>query len=618
MDGVCERGIFFIILGILVWSPLALAAAPPLEFAVVEILTALALALWGVRLWSQRGFRLLWPPVCWGVLAFVLYTIALAPFAPVSAPARQQTAQVIVYGALFFLVLHNFNRRDSATIASMTVIAVGFAVAVAAVVQYTTHPATIWGVARAGQYLRRASGTFLNPNNMAGYLAMIVPLALGFAIMGRRPAVTNVLLAYAALAMMAAIGISLSRGGILATALGLALFCVLLFLQRDFWVPAIITLVCLVTLGILCLTQVNSIQKRMGQIFSGDKVEDQRVFYWQAALRLFDEHKLWGAGPGQFDAEFPSVRPPQVQNRPQFVHNEYLNLLCEWGAAGAIIVGATIGLLFAGAAKTWKILRPGQNELGSARGDRTAFIFGASLGLIALLLHCVVDFNLHMPAVAITAVTLMALLTGTRRFSTERFWKNPRRHGKILLMFVVAGLAIFLGAQAVRSGMAAWWRQEADRPSASGEQILACLQKAHAWAPDNYVVDCALGEYWWALSAQGNSEWQPQATNALVWYGRALAADPFDGFSATRCGMCLDWLGETNEAESYFARAAKNDPNSAFVAMEEGRHYAALGDVDKARHWLYLSMATRWSPDAYWQYQLLERQTKDAFPPGYR
>ena len=135
VDRVCERGILGAVLAILVWGPLAYGAVrvnpdsaevPHLYgLLVIQGLTALAVVLWAARFFTQRPFRLLWPPICWAVLAFVLYAIVRCQMAELEYAARQNLQCVILYGALFFVIVNNFNRRESATTAALVLIAVG-------------------------------------------------------------------------------------------------------------------------------------------------------------------------------------------------------------------------------------------------------------------------------------------------------------------------------------------------------------------------------------------------------------------------------------------------------------------------------------------------------------
>ena len=74
-DNWCERGILGLVLAILVFGPLATGAVRPPDFLVLQGLTLGVLLLWSVRLWLTPKPRLLWPPICWTVMAFTLYAI---------------------------------------------------------------------------------------------------------------------------------------------------------------------------------------------------------------------------------------------------------------------------------------------------------------------------------------------------------------------------------------------------------------------------------------------------------------------------------------------------------------------------------------------------------------
>ena len=78
---------------------------------------------------------------------------------------------------------------------------------------------------------------------------MTVPLALSYTLMSRFKPTLKVLCAYCALAMLAGIGVSLSRGGILATSATLLVFCLALLFQRGYWLPALGVLAAIGCLG---------------------------------------------------------------------------------------------------------------------------------------------------------------------------------------------------------------------------------------------------------------------------------------------------------------------------------------------------------------------------------
>src|SRR5437870_1484244 len=70
LDKWCERGILGLVLGILMFGPLATGAVRTPDFLVIQGLTVGVILLWGLRLWLSPRPRFLWPPICWAVVAF--------------------------------------------------------------------------------------------------------------------------------------------------------------------------------------------------------------------------------------------------------------------------------------------------------------------------------------------------------------------------------------------------------------------------------------------------------------------------------------------------------------------------------------------------------------------
>ncbi len=153
----------------------------------------------------------------------------------------------------------------------------------------------------------------------------------------------------------------------------------------------------------------------------------------------------------------------------------------------AIVAGAC-ALLFYGAWKTWPALRPVDPLTGNEqKSDKSAFLLGASMGLVTILFHSVVDFNMHVPANAVIVIVLMALITGYWRFKTERAWKDPGTAGKIVLTLLVLAAGAFLAVAGARGGREAYWQNLADNDKAPWDRRLAGLEEACQVEPANYV-----------------------------------------------------------------------------------------------------------------------------------
>jgi O-antigen ligase len=612
---LCERGILAAVLAILIWGPLAYGSVrvnPETQegahlygLLVIQGLTALAAALWAVRIFTQQPFRLLWPPICWAVLAFVIYAIVRCSEAEMAYAARQNLQCVILYGALFVVIVNNLNRRESATAAAVALIAVGVGESFFAFYQFMTHYAKIWVELKPAAYVLRGSGTYKNPNSFAGFTEMVLPLALAYTVLSRFSATVQVLLGYSALVRMAGVMVSQSRGGIAAMVVSLAAFCVVLLFQPDYWWRGALALAVLGAAVLVLVQQFGAVEDRFG----GGLIDkgDGRVFYWKAAERIFQEHPWWGAGPGSFQYLYPRVANVYAQAVPRNAHNDYLNTLCEWGLAGFAIVMAALALLLDGVIRVWPFVTRGPAGLGSKNSSRAAFVLGAALGLLAILIHSMVDFNMQVPANAVTAISLMALLTAHWRFGTERFWFNPGSFGKVLLAAAAAGAVWFLGREGLQAGREFYWL-ESGLNAATWERQVEDFKRAERIQPGNYITDYMLGESYRIHAWQGNAGSDDLAREAMPWLERAMALNPYDYETWLSYGRCLDWLDRPKEATRYFVQGLELFPHSARAQWMFASHCLVLRNYSIAQFWLGLSMQVAPSPEAEGYLEMLKER----------
>jgi O-antigen ligase/Tfp pilus assembly protein PilF len=590
-DRWCERGILGLVLAILVFGPLAIGATRALPFLIIQGLTLGVMLLWGARFWLSSRPQLLWPPICWAVVAFAGYAIVRYLNADIEYLARQELIRVLVYACLFLAILNNLHRQESTRIVSGTLIFLAMAISGYAIYQFLAHSHRVWYFEVRHDF--GASGTYISRNHLGGFLEMLLPLGLAYTLTSRLKPVTKVFLGYASLVILAGIAVTISRGTYASTAVALALFFGVLLFHRTYRLPALVLLVVVVAAGAYYLPKSFPVQARLKPVIEGQgrMEEDSRVLLWQAAIRIWQENPWWGVGPAHYDYRFRQVRPAQVQLRPAWAHNDYLNTLAEWGLVGLGIVASALVLMGLGVLKTWSFVRGKPRGLGEERNsNKFAFVLGASLGLAAILVHSVVDFNMHIPANAILAITLMALLSSHLRFATDRYWVRVKPWGKVVAsVLVLAGLG-YLGQQGWHRTAESVWLQRAAGASAFSPAQAACLKNAFAAEPMNAETAYAIGYAYRVQSSEGGKNYRELVEQAMEWFGRSIKLNPWRGDGYAGCGWCLDWLGRTAESGQYFERAAELEPNGYFMAANIGRHYIEAGDFAAAKPWFERSL----------------------------
>lgn len=132
LDKYCERGILGLVLAILIYTPLAFGGCPQVPvgsrldlilvnpFLVVLGIVPVILALWAARLWINAHPQLLWPPICWAVVAFAVYAIIRYFTADIEYVARLEMIQVLTYAFLFLVIVNNLHRQESARIIALS------------------------------------------------------------------------------------------------------------------------------------------------------------------------------------------------------------------------------------------------------------------------------------------------------------------------------------------------------------------------------------------------------------------------------------------------------------------------------------------------------------------
>jgi O-antigen ligase len=536
--------------------------------------------------------------MCFAVAAFAIYAIVRYRTAEIEYVARLEIIRILVYAFVFFVIVGNLHGKQAVQWFVYAILTVAVALSFYAIYQFTANSdRVLWAFK---PYAHRGSGTYISPNHLAGFLEMLLPLAVSYTLVGRTKVLSRIFLGYAALAILAGIAVTVSRGAWIATVFSLILLFGFLCAYRAYRLPAFIFFACILAATAYLAPKSYFFQKRTTGLFSNGRLDDDARFaLWEPAFRIWGNNLWCGAGPAHFDREFRAYRPEAVQLQPEFVHNDFLNTLTDYGIAGAAIIVAALALLFVGIWKTWRVVRPTPLDIGdSKRSNKFAFLLGASCGLAALLAHSAVDFNMHIPANALLAVALMAWLTSHTRFATDRYWFTVRPWGNVVMTLILVAVAGYLTWQACRHAAEIKWLRRATMAATFSTEEVGFLKNAFAAEPRNPDTAYHIGEGLRHHSQEGGQfyegqeglDWHHLGEEAMQWFERTTKLDPWHAYGYLGQGWCLDWLEKTNESPRWFARAETLDPNGYYMVANIGVHYVQTGDYAAARSWFERSL----------------------------
>lgn len=622
IDTWLERVILALVLGVLVFGTLAFGGVRPGEFVVLWWLVLAATALWIVRIWSAPRFRFLWPPLCWAILPFVAYAVWRSRWADIEFIARQEILQ-IVFAALFLLIIvNNLYGQESTRVLSFALVFLGMSIAMYGVFQWLRSSDTVWGFARSASYEGRASGSFICPNHLAGFLEMVLPLGITLAVMGRARTVVRVLLIYASLMVMAGLAATQTRAAWIAGAAALVFLGIFMLRTRGQRWLALAVLAVLGTTG-YWLYQRTAAPRVQGTQLTGHGREI-RLRLWSAAWQLSRENPSWGVGPDHFDYRYPQVREAadRTQGRPGRVHNDYLNTLVDYGAVGLLLALLPLGVTAWMVVRCWPHMQRSGSDLGQKRSNRAAIVLGASAGLVALLVHSFFDFNMHIPSNAFLAVALMALIATHMRFATERFWFTARWPLAITATLALAGILAWLSPQALSRARETALLRRAEKMDDGTLEKIALMQRAFELDPKNFELAFDIGEQFRAMAVAGAEGHETHAAEAARWFERVIALNEWHVNARLHLGMSLDLLGKYDEATPHLRKALELDPNHWYPRAMMGWHEFQQERYQPAYDWLLKSLNLNWTsnPLARTYFEASERmlQNRPVFPPQPR
>ncbi|MDP3919484.1 MAG: O-antigen ligase family protein [Candidatus Omnitrophota bacterium] len=272
----------------------------------------------------------------------------------------------------------------------------------------------VWGLLRAGsgdeiftwsaveRHQGYVKGPFLNRNHCAGFLELVMGTQLGLILhamlKGRllRAVVWTSALVISAAALMR----TGSRTGI--ACLGISLVCYSILLWRSsaeirrkaLWFLLCTSLAAIV--GVVAGWKVLSF--RIFELSDHLVSFEGRFSAWSEVIRMIQDHRWSGIGLGNFEWVYPGYQPGELIFTWHHALNDYLELAAELGIPAFM-------LLFSAFASLWFLCN---RRLYRMQRSSHSVAWGAMVGVSALALHGLNDYNFAIPANVLIFMILFA------------------------------------------------------------------------------------------------------------------------------------------------------------------------------------------------------------------
>lgn len=524
------------------------------------------------------------------------YLVLRGSLSPVAYLAREDMALVAIWFCVWALVAVVFS-RSGFRMALVWMLGGLVVVNLAMAFWQAAFDPGFWflpGYSRT--YLDRAGGVFNNPNHLAAFLAALAPFFAAVAIWGRTGPHRRILLAFLGALCLLGLALTQSRGGFLAAGAGLGtLVCLAAWLHRSAWrerrgLALSMAALVLVAVGALAAVNFEGLQKRFGDGGFSRAAEANRPLLWEAAFEQNAEAPLAGTGSRTFFYFSRRFRSPEMHVsvlEADFAHNDYVQMLADYGWIGLGLLGLVI--VFHGASGL-RLFRRYSREYEactrlSLQSRHLALTVGAMAGLAALGVHALVDFHLHVPAVAVIAALFLGILGNPGHPPRKRHarWRFPVASLSRIAVPLAGAALLIAGTSFVRSE----WHFERARKLFAGEndlRLFGHLRRARVLDPANPFAHSLSGHA--HLYAIDGSMPQPVRESYLEkarsHFEAGLDRFPQDIYAMLGLASCLDALERHDEAEAALDRARTWAPLYGNIMHAQGAHFLLVGDLDRA------------------------------------
>jgi O-antigen ligase len=335
--------------------------------------------------------------------------------------------KTLAYICLFVLTIALVNTEDRIRTILKTFFISGLFQASYGALMTLTHLEYIFLMKKVN-YIGLATGTFVNRNHFSNYLVMCAAagtalLLIEFSLQkvaSWKERIINILRFIMSKKMLLRIGIALIVVGIVLSRsrMGNTSFFISLILAGCLWMiltkrisrKAIILLISFIVIDLWVVGNwfgFEKVQARIQNTSSSTETRDEVV---RDTLVYIKDFPAVGSGGGSYYSVYPYYKSPDVNGYYNHTHNDYLQIMSEYGLIGISFIAIFV-LSSAFIAIRTMIKR--KNPI------MQAVSFTCLMTIFALLMHSLVDFNLQMMANAASAVIILALCWVARHMPTN-------------------------------------------------------------------------------------------------------------------------------------------------------------------------------------------------------
>jgi O-antigen ligase len=263
-----------------------------------------------------------------------------------------------------------------------------------------------------------ATGTFVYKNHFANFIMMCAAAGIGLLVTSLQKdrnsspkdfirSIATTMLSSKALIRIAiaimVIGLVMSRSRMGNTAFFLAMTIVgfaSLYLIKNKTRGLTILVVSMFIIDLFIVSAYFGLEKVQDRLVNTSLEAESRDEVIKDALPMIFDYPLFGTGGGSFYSTFPKYQSAEIHHFYDHAHNDYIQMVIEYGIISTSIMAGMIAFLLY---KAFRVMRRKQHSILKGAS------FACSMVLIGMLTHMTVDFPLQAYANACYFTIFLAL-----------------------------------------------------------------------------------------------------------------------------------------------------------------------------------------------------------------
>lgn len=557
---------------VLFLSPLIAGKLTPIPSLAMQILVLLAGVAWLVRS-AKRGILELPGRALVVCLAAFLILLSLSAVRSASIYSSMRELANFTSFVLIFFILGG-RRQDYRGLYALMAILVTSALAVGVIAMREYGFNLV-----AGTPGWRTFATFFNPDFLAGFMALVLPIALAW-YLSPTPAAPTVLSGLCVIFTFSSLITTGSRFGAAAAAGGIFVFLCLAVYARAFGRQQLIrAAVLIVPVVLIAIPLGKPLTTRVVSVKAESHSGGFRIHTWQGTARMAKAHPIVGSGLGTFEIAYPKYASVGYT---KLAHNSYLQLAAEAGPISALSLCVFLGL--AALPTAFALRRTETTDSPNSAPQTHAWAFDRGLavsgllgGTAASMARNVVDSDWYVTAIGISVWA--ALGAAVALGHPARTWDIKLSRGKTIAFSLLLAITL-LGTLSMTASEAYLSRGDSVLISGDARGAEASYQSALTFAPWSAEAYRRMSRLHMLLAdAYSDMTFAKKAETELRM---ALRFEPEYAKNHYQLARVYELLGKPDEAIRSLETGRKLDPNAVQLLLRLARAYEQSDRHEKA------------------------------------